>query len=55
MKYLFPIIRLISFGICLTPKHSKYIILLALAYKAIQWVPIDSYSSGFITYAYSLF
>ena len=33
---------LISFGICLTPKRSKYDILFALTYKATQRVPIDS-------------
>ena len=43
----------ISFGICSTPKLSKYVPFLAFTYKAIQWVPIDLYSSRFITYATS--
>ena len=34
---------LISFGICSTPRLSKYATFLALKYEAIQWVPIDSY------------
>ena len=38
----------ISYGICSTPRLSKYTILFAFMYKAIQWVPIDSYSSRFI-------
>ena len=43
---------LISFGICSTPKLSKYIMLLPFTYnKAIQRVPNDSYSSKFIKYA----
>ena len=42
---------LISFGICSTPKLSKYATSLSLTYKAIQCVPIDSYSSRFIIYA----
>ena len=42
---------LIFFGICSTPKLSKLTILFAFTYKVIQWVPIDSYSSRFISYA----
>ena len=42
---------LISFGICSTPKLSKYVTLLFNACKAIQWVPISEYSSRVITYA----
>ena len=34
--FLFPINFLISFGICLTPKLSKYGIFSAFTYKAIQ-------------------
>ena len=41
---------LVSFGICSSPKLSKYITLLPFTYKAIQRVPIDLYSSRFITY-----
>ena len=52
--FLFPMKFLISFEICSTPKLSKYITFLAFTYKPIQWVPIDSYPSGFITYAPSL-
>ena len=48
---LFPMNFLISFGMCLTPKLSKYVIFLAFTYKAMQWVPIDSYLSRSITYA----
>ena len=43
----------ICFGIYLTPKLSKYVTLLSLTNKAIQWVPIDSCSSKFIIYAAS--
>ena len=35
----------------LNPKLSKYITLLPIIYKAIQWVPTDFYSPRFITYA----
>ena len=42
----------IFFGICSTPKLSKYATLLTLTCKAIQWVPTDSYSR-FIIYALS--
>ena len=42
---------LISFGICSTPKLSKYVTLLSLTCKAIQWAPTDSYSLRFIIYA----
>ena len=48
---LFPMNFQISFGIYSTPKLSKYIMLFSFTYKAIQWVPIDLYSSRFITYA----
>ena len=41
----------IPFGMCSTSKLSKYITLLPLTYKAIQWVPIDSYLSRFFTCA----
>ena len=41
---------LVSLGICSTPRLSKYTILFAFMYKAIQWVPIDSFSSRFIVY-----
>ena len=44
---------IISFGIFSTPKPSKYVTLSAFTYKAIQWVPIDSYSSKYIVYASS--
>ena len=44
---------LFFFGICSTPKLSKYIILLPFTYKTIQWVPTDLNSSRFITYALS--
>ena len=46
--FLFPMNVLISFGIFSTPNLSKYIPLLLLTYEAIQWAPIDSYSSRFI-------
>ena len=46
---------LISFGIYSTPKPSNYVTLLEFAYKAIQYVPINSYSSRFILHAQSLF
>ena len=39
---------LISFEICSTPKLSKDVRLIAFTHKAIQGVPIDSYSSRFI-------
>ena len=44
---------LISFGIYSTPKLSKYVSSSAFTYNAIQWVPVDSYSSRFIIYAQS--
>ena len=47
--FLFAINFLIAFGICSTSELSN--LSLSLAYKAIQWVPIDSYSSRFIAYA----
>ena len=42
------------FGMCTTPKLSKYVILLFNACKAVQWAPISKYSSRFVTYALSL-
>ena len=42
---------IISFGICSTPELSKCVTFLAFTCNAIQWVPIDSYSSRFIIYA----
>ena len=42
---------LISFGICSTPKLWKYVTFLLFTYKAIQWVPIDSYSLRVSIYA----
>ena len=42
---------LISLGICSIPKLSKSIASLVLTNKAIQCVPVFSYSSKFITYA----
>ena len=53
------IIVLISFGICYTPKLSKYVTLLllsmsfglaSLTHKATQLVPISEYSSRFLIY-----
>ena len=41
---------LISFAISSTTKLSKYVLFAALTNKAIQWVPIDSYSWRFIIY-----
>ena len=49
--FLFPMNFLISFEICSTPKRWKYVTFVALTYKAIQRVSIDSYSSRFIIYA----
>ena len=51
LLYLFSMNFLTSFGTSSTPKLSKYVIFSAFTYKAIQWVPIDLYSSRFITYA----
>ena len=42
---------LISFGMCSTPKLSKYVTVLLFAYKATQCVPISEYSSRLIKYA----
>ena len=50
LTFLFPMNYQISFCICSTPKLSKAVTLLALTYKATQWVPIDSYSSRFFIY-----
>ena len=43
---------LISFGICSTPKLSKYVTFSAFSY-AIHCVPVDSYSPRFVIYASS--
>ena len=48
--FLLPM-NLISFGICSTPKLSRYVTLSLCTYKAIQWAPTDLYSSRFIIYA----
>ena len=53
--FLLPINLLISLGIYSIPKLSKQITSLVLTNKAIQCVPIFSYSSKFITYAPFLF
>ena len=50
IMFLFPANFLVSFGVCPTLKLSKYVTLLSFIYKAIQWVPIDSYSLRFIIY-----
>ena len=42
---------LIYLGICSTPKISKQTVYFGLTNKAIQSVPVFSYSSKFITYA----
>ena len=47
MIFLFPRSLFVSFGICSTPKLSKYFMLLPLPYKAIQRVPIYSYLTRF--------
>ena len=44
---------LISFEICETSRLPKQVTLSPLTCKAIQWVPIDLYSSKFITYVLS--
>ena len=49
--FLLPIIFIISFGICSTPKLPKYITVSPFTCTAIYWVPIDLYLSRFITYA----
>ena len=41
--FLLPMNFLISFGICSTPKLSKYVIISPFTYKPIQWVPTDLY------------
>ena len=51
--FFFFINALISFGICSTPKESKYVTLLLFTCKATQWVPISEYSSRFIIHAAS--
>ena len=37
-----PMNILISFGMCSTPKLSKYVIVSSFAYNAIQWAPTYS-------------
>ena len=49
--FLLPINLLISLGICSIPKLLKEITSFGLTNKAIQCVPVSSYSSKFITYA----
>ena len=39
---------IVSFGIYSTPNLIKYAALISWTYKAIQWVPIDLYSSRFV-------
>ena len=53
ITFLLSINILISFGMCSTPKLSKYIILSRFGYNAIQGIPTDSYASRFTTYATS--
>ena len=56
-KYLLQIfysLWIFLFLICSTPKQSKYVTFLVYEYNAIQWVPIESYSSRYILYALSL-
>ena len=53
IAFLLPMNLLISFGICLTPKPSKYVTVLQFIYNGMWWVTIDIYSSRFITYATS--
>ena len=49
--FFFPMNFVTSFGICSTPKLSKYVTFLVFTYKTIQQSdPIDSYSSRFIIY-----
>ena len=48
--FLFAMNFLTFFGICLTPKLPKYIMLLPFEYNASQKVPIDLNSSRFVTY-----
>ena len=40
----------ISFGVYSTLKLLRYVTLSPFSYKAIQWVPTDSYLSRFVTY-----
>ena len=42
---------LISFGKCSTPKLSEYVTLSLSAYNAIQYFPVDLFSSRFIACA----
>ena len=51
IMFLLLINFLTTFGICSTPKLSKYFTVLLFKYNAIQWVPISEYSSRFTTYA----
>ena len=55
MIFLIPMIFLIFYWIFPTPKLSKYIKLKPFTYKATQWVPIDLYSSRFITLFITLY
>ena len=50
MRFLCHMNFLISFRICSTSNLSKYIALLPFTEKVIQRVPIELYSSRFITY-----
>ena len=43
--FWFPMDFEIYFGIFRTPKLSNYVTFSAFVYNAIQWVPIDPYSS----------
>ena len=45
--FLLLINLLISSGICSAPRLSRFVILLAFTYRAIQCVPVDFYSSRF--------
>ena len=49
--FLFSMSFIISFGISLTPKWSRYVMFSVIKYNAIQWAPLDSYWSRFITHA----
>ena len=41
MIFLFPMNFFIQFGICSTPKVSKWVTILSFTCKVIQWVPTD--------------
>ena len=49
--FVLPVSFFICFGMYSTPKLVNYVTLSRFTYKAIQQVPIDLYSSRFITYA----